>query len=42
MFDFTVLFKDGTTTHISANDISEAYEKALDTFEKDIQDIWLD
>ena len=42
MFKYTVLFEDGTRGYIRADDISEAYELALDTFDKNIADIWLD
>lgn len=37
---YIILFKDGTIDYIYACDKSEAYELALDTFTKDIEDIW--
>jgi len=42
MYTYTVLFIDKTTATVRADDIDEAYFKAMDTFRKQIIDIWCD
>lgn len=39
---YIVLFNDGTSSFVFAEDISEAYAIALDSFSKSIVDIWRD
>jgi hypothetical protein len=42
LYKYIVLFADGTSDWFYAEDKSEAYEIALDRFEKQIADIWRD
>lgn len=39
---YIVLFEDGTTDYVYAEDKADAYEIALDRFEKRIADVWRD
>jgi hypothetical protein len=39
---YIVLFNDGTTDYVYAEDKGEAYEIALDRFTKKIADVWRD
>ncbi len=41
-YKYTVLFTDGSISYVYAEDVSEAYEMALDLFDKKIMDIWCD